>query len=106
MLYALKRLALGIGLIAAASAVLLLSDLQHRTGAPPESSAVRVALLQHANSVVLDEGVRGTLDALAERGFRDGDRLKLERFNAQGDMPTGIAIARQVTGAGYDLVIT
>jgi ABC-type uncharacterized transport system substrate-binding protein len=44
--------------------------------------------------------------AEAERGFRDGERLEIDRFNAQGDMPTGITIARQITGGAYDLVIT
>jgi len=104
MLYALKRLALGICLIALASAILLVSDAGHRVGA--RSPVLRVAVLQHANTPVLEEGLRGTLDALAERGYRDGDRLQIDRFNAQGDMPTGIAIARQVTGGSYDLVIT
>ena len=51
---------------------------------------LRVAILQHADSVILDEGIRGTMDALAERGFRDGERLKIDHFNAQGDMPTGM----------------
>jgi len=104
MLYALKRLWLGLALIALASAVLLVSD--SRLAGSRGSSTTRVALLQHANSFVLDEGIRGTLDALAERGFRDGGRIRLERFNAQGDMATGIAIARQVTGGDYDVVIT
>jgi ABC-type uncharacterized transport system substrate-binding protein len=104
MLYAFKRLALGICLISLASALLLISDVDRRVNA--RSPVLRVAILQHANTVVLEDGIRGTLDALAERGFRDGDRLKIDRFNAQGDMPTGIAIARQVTGGNYDLVIT
>lgn len=104
MLYALRRLGLGISLITLASAILLFSDRGGRVRS--ESSFVRVALLQHANTVVLDDGIRGTLEALAERGFRDGERLRIERFNAQGDMPTGIAIARQITSGGYDLVIT
>src|SRR5436309_8745438 len=104
MLYALKRLALGICLIALASAILLVSDAGHRVGA--RSPVLRIAVLQHANTPVLEEGLRGTLDALAERGYRDGERLQIDRFNAQGDMPTGIAIARQVTGGSYDLVIT
>ena len=104
MLYAFKRLALGICLISLASVLLLISDVDHRVNAG--SPVLRVAILQHANTVVLEDGIRGTLDALAERGFRDGERLKIDRFNAQGDMPTGIAIARQVTGGNYDLVIT
>lgn len=86
------------------TAILLISDLGQRTR--HESAVLRVAILQHANTVVLEDGLRGTLDALTERGFRDGERLRIERFNAQGDMPTGIAIARQITGGSYDLVIT
>src|SRR5207344_803196 len=49
---------------------------------------------------------RGVLDGLADRGYRDGDRIVVQRFNAHGDMPTGIAIAKQVTGGDFDLVIT
>ena len=55
---------------------------------------LRIAIVQHANTPVLDDGVRGVLDGLAARGFRDGDRIEIEHFNAQGDMPTGIAIAQ------------
>jgi ABC-type uncharacterized transport system substrate-binding protein len=104
MLYAIKRLALGLCLIVLTSAILLFADLGHR--ASSGSPVLRIAILQHANTFVLDEGIHGTLEALAERGFRDGERLRIERFNAQGDMPTGIAIARQITAGGYDLVIT
>src|SRR5260370_11967263 len=102
--YALKRLSLGIVLIAAASAALLVADRGHRTGVGPR--VLRVAILQHANTPVLDDGVRGVVDGLSERGFHDGEQITIERFNAQGDMPTGTAIARQVTGGDYDLLIT
>lgn len=94
MLNVLKRLWLGFALIALAAAILLFADRGRRTADGP--AMLRVAILQHANTTVLDDGLRGTLDALAERGFRDGERLTIERFNAQGDMPTGIAIARQI----------
>jgi ABC-type uncharacterized transport system substrate-binding protein len=104
MLYAVKRLALGIFLIVSASAILLLAD--RGRAATAGRKVLRVAILQHANTPVLDEGIRGLVDALAARGFHDGDQIAFERFNAQGDMPTGIAIARQVTAGGYDLVIT
>src|SRR4029450_9684019 len=108
LLYAIKRLALGVLLIAAASATLLLADREHRAGAARGGTrkAQRVAILQHANTAVLDEGIRGTIDGLASRGFHAGDTLTIERLNAQGDMRTGVAIARQVTAGGYDLVIT
>ena len=108
MAYALKRLALGLLLIAAASAILLFADRNDRGPAvrPGLNKVQRIAILQHTNTPVLDEGIRGLLDGLASRGFRDGDRLTIEAFNAQGDLPTGVAIARQLTAGGYDLVIT
>ena len=108
MAYALKRLALGLLLIAAASAILLFADRNERGPAlrPGLNKVQRIAILQHTNTPVLDEGIRGLLDGLASRGFRDGDRLTIEEFNAQGDLPTGVAIARQLTTGEYDLVIT
>ena len=104
MLYAVQRLWLGLCLIALTSAILLLADRGHRSAG--SGSTLRIAIIQHANTPVLDDGVRGVLDGLAARGYRDGDRLRIENFNAQGDMPTGIAIAKQVVSGGYDLVIT
>jgi ABC-type uncharacterized transport system substrate-binding protein len=101
---AARRLALGVTLIVAASAVLLLSDRSER----PTSAAhiPRVAIVQHASTPVLDEGVRGMIDGLAERGFHDGSTIRLSTYNAQGDLATGNAIARQVTTGEFDLVLT
>src|SRR6187397_1164167 len=104
MLYAFRRLALGMSLIVLASAVLLLTDRSGRNAGA--NRVLRIAIVQHADTTVLDDGLRGTIDALAERGFTDGGRITIERFNAHGDMPTGIAIAKQVVSGGYDLVIT
>lgn len=100
----LKRLFLGILLIALASAILLFADLGRRARGSGKVS--RIAIIQHASTPVLDEGIEGLLAGLAERGFRDGENLAIQRFNAQGDMPTGVAIARQATAGDYDLVIT
>ena len=104
MLYAVKRLWLGFLLIVLASVILRFTDREQRRASA--AAVLRVAILQHASTPVLDDGIRGTLEALAERGYTDGGRVKIDRFNAQGDMPTGIAIAREVTTGAYDLVIT
>jgi ABC-type uncharacterized transport system substrate-binding protein len=101
----LQRLSLGVALIALSSAVLLMSDWGQRKGSGV-ARMPRVAVVQHASQSVLDEGVRGILDALAEAGFADGRNIVIERFNAQNDLPTANTIARQVTTGGYDMVIT
>src|SRR4051812_43846720 len=105
MLNAFKRLWLGLCLIVLTAAILLVSDRPHRPAAGA-GAVKRIAIVQHASTSVLDDGVRGVLDGLADRGYREGERLVVERFNAHGDMPTGIAIAKQVVSGGYDLVIT
>jgi len=55
---------------------------------------------------VLDEGVRGMIDGLAEKGYRDGETADITTYNAQGDLPTANAIAREITDGRFDLVIT
>jgi ABC-type uncharacterized transport system substrate-binding protein len=99
----MKRLWLGLALIALSSAVLLLSDWRQRqaTGSVP-----RLALLQHASSPLADEAIQGILEGLAAGGFRDGVNIRIERFNAENDVGTGIAIARQLVTGEYNLVIT
>lgn len=100
----MKRLGLGIFLIAAISGVLLISDWNQRTGA--RGGAVRVAFLQHASQKVFDDGVDGMKEALAEGGFTEGRNISIQSFNAEGDVGTSNTIAKQMAGGGYDLLIT
>ena len=104
--YAIKRLALGLALIALTSAALLLSDRDRRTTDAAAGRVRRVANVQYASTPVLDAGVEGMIAGLAESGFSDGDRISLRMYNAQGDLATGNAIARQVTTGEFDLVLT
>ncbi len=76
MRFVLKRLLLGFVLIALASAVLLLSDLGRWTAAA--RSVPHIGLLQHASTMLLDEGTRGAINGLAENGFVDGKTIVIE----------------------------
>jgi ABC-type uncharacterized transport system substrate-binding protein len=106
----LRRLALGAALILAAAGFLLYSDLasRNRTRSAPTAASrvVRVGLIQHASQGIIDDGARGVVEALRGRGYAEGGRLQLRRYNAEGDLPTAHAIAKEVTSAGYDLIIT
>ncbi len=99
----LRHLILGFLLIGLAGAILLISDWSQRRTVGPLK---RVALLQQASQSSLDEGVQGYLDALADRGFVNGKTISLQRFNAENDIATGNAIARQIVDGGYDLILT
>lgn len=112
--HTLKRLSLGITLIALASVVLLLSDAPRdtgrKTGSATERSApaapIAVALMQMASQPILDEAAAGVIAALAEHDYVDGQNLRLTRFNAEGDMATANAMAQELTGGQYQYVIT
>jgi ABC-type uncharacterized transport system substrate-binding protein len=104
MRFVLKRLLLGFVLIALASAALLLSDLGRRSRIA--RNMPHVGLLQHASVMLLDEGTRGAVDALAENGFIAGKTIVIDEFNAQGDISVGNSIAREMVNARYDLLLT
>jgi ABC-type uncharacterized transport system substrate-binding protein len=101
----LRHLGLGLTLIAAASALLLVSDRERRVDAGIRRQ-LRVAIVQHVSSPVLDAGVSGLIQGLAEQGFRHGDAIAITTYNAQGDLAVGNTIAKQVTTGEFDLVLT
>src|SRR5262252_519486 len=102
MWFAVKRLALGLVLIAGAAAVLLATDVR-RSGS---TATPRIGILQHASIPVLDDSVRGIIDGLSANGYRNGETAHITLFNAQGEAATANAIAREMTDGRFDLVIT
>ena len=109
----LKRLTLGLLLIAFAAGVLLYTDRKARNPRRPNAGRLnqgeqvkRVAIVQHASLSVLEEGANGVIEALDARGHSHGHRLDIRRFNAEADLGTANAIAREVTSGSFDLIIT
>lgn len=106
---ALRRLSLGFILMAAAAAVLLLSDLGSRVSTAPKANAgrvMRVAMLQHASQAILDQGREGMIAGLKEKGWEQGRNLELKLYNAEGDNAVSQTIAKEMAGGGYDLLMT
>lgn len=104
---ALKKSTLGLALIAGAAALLLYSDLDSRRAAVHgKSRTLRVATVQQISIPALDEGAAGAISALKDRGYSDGGRIVLTRYNAQGDVSTGNAIAKAVTSGDFDLILS
>ncbi len=97
-----RRLASGITLIAVSAAILLLSD----SGNKPTAHLPRVAVFQFSSDAVLQDGVRGLLDALRDHGYVDSRTILLQQFNAENDVPTMASIARELTGGRFDFVFT
>ena len=97
----LRRSLPTVALLAGASALLLVTD---RAGT--RRSRPAVAVLKQVSTAVLDDAVSGMLDGLAEKGWRDGETVTIRQFNAEGDMAQANAIAREITGGGFDMVLT
>jgi putative ABC transport system substrate-binding protein len=104
MRFVFKRLSLGLVLIVLASTGLLLSDLGRRNAVA--RNVPHIGLLQHASTLLLDEGTRGAVDSLVENGFTEGKTILIDKFNAQGDISVGNSIAREMVNARYDLLLT
>ncbi|HOW66312.1 MAG TPA: ABC transporter substrate-binding protein [Candidatus Paceibacterota bacterium] len=106
----LKRLLLSLVLLGAATLVLLLSDLHSRESARSQKTGGKtvrkVAVLKHASNMLLDEVERGVIEQLAAAGYDHGGRLALQRFSAEGDLPTANSIAQRMTDGSYEMVIT
>jgi putative tryptophan/tyrosine transport system substrate-binding protein len=99
-----RRLGLGLALVAAAAAVLLISDWDR--GKRPAASLARVAVFQYSSQPILDEGVRGMLDSLRDHGCIDGRSMRIQKYNAENDLPTANSIARELTSGRFDYVFT
>ena len=110
MLLNLRRLILGLVLIAAAAALLLFSDLGSRIqpddAQSPAEKTVRLAILQHVSQTVLDQGREGIMAGLAERGWVAGRNLDVKLYNAEGDLTVGQAIAKEMISGGNDMLLT
>lgn len=90
-----------IALLAGASGLLLVTDQ-----AGTRRSRPAVAVLKQVSTAVLDDAVVGMLEGLAAKGWRDGETVTIRQFNAEGDMAQANAIAREITGGGFDLILT
>ncbi|MHB1461523.1 MAG: ABC transporter substrate-binding protein [Armatimonadota bacterium] len=105
----LKSLWLGVLLILITSAMLLFSDLDSRKVDVPATSVKslpRLAVMQWASTDLLDHTVEGIVEGLQQQGFVNGKTADIRLFNASGDNTTGYAIAQELVGGRYDMVLT
>jgi len=96
--------------VAAASAVLLLSDLQHRERATRRALAQkrvwRIYFVEYNDVLDVKDAERGVFEGLRESGLVDGRDFEVKILNAQGDMATVSALIDAAVTGGADLLIT
>jgi len=104
MLYYLKRLLPGIGLIVLAALVLLVADRAQRSA--PRTEATQIAIFQFSSRPVLDDCVAGAVDGLKAGGLVPDRDVKIRFYNAENDLATANSMARAILQDGNRLVIT
>jgi len=85
-------------------AVALVSGLLTFGMAFGQQKVVQIGVLQFASHPALDGARDGFIDGLAQAGFKDGDKIKLDLQNAQRDMGVARTIAKKFVGDNKDLI--
>jgi len=65
-----------------------------------------VGIVQLVSHPALDQTRQGLIDALAKAGFKDGDNIKIDFQNAQGQVPATKTIADKFVADKVDLIIS
>lgn len=104
----LKRLALGLGLIMLAGAVLLVSDWSRREVHGGHASAGRkwkLSIIEYVNVVDVEEAEKGFMDGLPATGLVRGRDYEVSVHNAQGDMSTLNSVVDASITEGADMLV-
>jgi putative ABC transport system substrate-binding protein len=110
VLIALRRVVLGLAVVIAASAILLLSDLQHRhpvaRGANAANHRWKLYFIQLNDVIDVEDAAAGVMEGLRESGLKDGRDFEVKTLNAHGDMATVSALIDAALTGGADMLIT
>jgi putative ABC transport system substrate-binding protein len=69
-----------------------------------QQKMIQVGVLQFASHPALDAAREGFIDDLAQAGFKDGEKIKLDLQNAQRDMSVARTIAKKFVMDNKDLI--
>jgi len=110
VLDAVRRVALSLAVVAAASVILLVSDLQHRERSARAALAKKhlwkIYFVQYNDVIDVKDAEAGVSEGLREEGLVDGRDFEVKILNAQGDMATVSALIDSAVTSGADLLIT
>jgi putative ABC transport system substrate-binding protein len=69
------------------------------------NKVLNIGISQLVEHPALDSARKGFVDALASKGFKDGEKVKIDFQNAQGDIPTAQTIASNFVSNKKDLIL-
>jgi len=70
-----------------------------------QQKVIQIGVLQFASHPALDQSRDGFIDFLAQAGYKDGEKIKLDLQNAQRDMSIARTIAKKFVSDNKDLIL-
>lgn len=74
-------------------------------GCDKKDEVFKIGVNQFITHAALDASYKGFVDALAEAGYKDGENIKIDFQNAQGDSSTANTIASKLVNDNNDLIL-
>lgn len=71
----------------------------------PAEEALKIGVIQIAPHPSLDNCYKGFVEGLASQGFKEGENIKIDYQNAQGEPSNSDMIAKNMVSAKYDLIL-
>jgi putative ABC transport system substrate-binding protein len=85
--------------LVAAMAITLLA------GCSSKEKVFKIGVNQYVTHAALDASYKGFVDALADAGYVDGEKIKIDLENAQADQSTANTIATKLVNDNNDLIL-
>lgn len=94
----IKKLLAAVLLTAMATSIL--------TGCGTKEDVFKIGVNQFVTHAALDASYQGFVDALKDAGYVDGDNIKIDFENAQGDQSNAATIATKLVNDNNDLILS
>ena len=72
--------------------------------APAKNAAFKIGVIQVVEHQALDAANKGIIDGLAARGYKDGEKIRVDQQNAQADQSNMKNIAQRFVSNKSDLI--
>ncbi|CAM3673786.1 ABC transporter substrate-binding protein [Mesobacillus zeae] len=100
----MKKSVKAISVVLASALLLAGCGGKEKTSGNTEKKQYQIGLTQYAEHLSLDAATKGFKKALEEKGFKEGENVKYNFQNAQGDQNNTASIANNFIGDKVDLI--
>jgi putative ABC transport system substrate-binding protein len=70
-----------------------------------DSKELTIGVIQYAPHPSLDNCYRGFVEGLAEAGYKEGDNIRIDFQNAQGEMTNSDMLAKNMVASKYNMIV-